>query len=107
MLDQQHPASVLDTNPLLAGQTPKGFLQSSGYESDPWRPSPALQGPVSPSKSGRPQPAQDPLRNYPSPQTVPHLTNQSGPLSQVMLIQALEIHSCVCVLTMLNVFSPI
>ncbi|XP_056599765.1 uncharacterized protein rbm33b isoform X2 [Triplophysa dalaica] len=78
MLDQQHPASVLDTNPLLAGQTPKGFLLPPGRESDPRRPSPALQGPMSPSKSGRPKPTQDPLRNYPSPRTVPHFPDPSG-----------------------------
>ncbi|KAI7809503.1 hypothetical protein IRJ41_010026 [Triplophysa rosa] len=82
MLDQQHPASVLDTNPLLAGQTPKGFLQPPGCESDPWRLSPALQGPMSPSKSGRPQPAQDPLQNYPSPRTVPYFTDPSGSRAQ-------------------------
>ncbi|KAA0719267.1 hypothetical protein E1301_Tti006643 [Triplophysa tibetana] len=82
MLDQQHPASVLDTNPLLAGQTPKGFLLPPGCESDPRRPSPALQGPMSPSKSGRPKPTQDPLQNYRSPRTVPHFSDPSGSRAQ-------------------------
>lgn len=95
MLDQQHPASVLDTNPLLAGQTPKGFLQPPGCESDPWRPSPALQGALSPSKSGGPLPVPDPLRNYPSPRTVAHFTDPSGPRAQVMLIKALDTFICV------------
>ncbi|XP_048020274.1 uncharacterized protein LOC125251328 [Megalobrama amblycephala] len=45
MFDQQHSASVLDTNPLLAGPAPMGSIHPPGYESDPLRPSPALQGP--------------------------------------------------------------
>ncbi|KAG1969858.1 RNA-binding protein 33 [Pimephales promelas] len=54
MFDQQHSASVLDTNPLLAGPAPMGSIHPPGYESDPWRPSPALQGLTDLSKSGSP-----------------------------------------------------
>ncbi|KAK7163127.1 hypothetical protein R3I93_007234 [Phoxinus phoxinus] len=67
MFDQQHSASVLDTNPLLAGPAPMGSIHPPGYESDPWRPSPALQGPTDLSKPGSPHRGHYYLPKNPSP----------------------------------------
>lgn len=76
MFDQQHPASVLDTNPPFTGPIPKGFLQPPACESDPWRPSPTLQGPIDL------HPAHDPLQNHPLAQSVPPFAAPSGPRAQ-------------------------
>ncbi|XP_068070169.1 uncharacterized protein rbm33b isoform X6 [Danio rerio] len=66
MFDQQHCASVLDTNPLLAGPAPMGSIQPGGNESDPWRPSPALQEPSDLSKPGTPHRGHCSLQKHPS-----------------------------------------
>lgn len=66
MFDQQHCASVLDTNPLLAGPAPMGSIQPGGNESDPWRPSPALQEPSDLSKPGTPHRGHCSLQTHPS-----------------------------------------
>ncbi|XP_055058006.2 uncharacterized protein rbm33b isoform X1 [Misgurnus anguillicaudatus] len=76
MFDQQHPASVLDTNPPFTGPTPKGFLQPPACESDPWRPSTTLQGPTDL------HPAHDPLQNHQLAQSVLPFTAPSGPRAQ-------------------------
>ncbi|KAK2900930.1 hypothetical protein Q8A67_009045 [Cirrhinus molitorella] len=82
MFDQQHSASVLDTNPLLAGPTPMGSIQPPGNESDPWRPSLALQGPTDLSKPGTPHRGQKPLQKHPSAQSCCSLIAPSGPQAQ-------------------------
>ncbi|XP_052403952.1 uncharacterized protein rbm33b isoform X3 [Carassius gibelio] len=82
MFDQQHSASVLDTNPLLAGPTPTGSIQPPGNESDPWRPSLALQGPTDLSKPGTPHRGQKPLQKHPSAQSGCSFTAPSGPQAQ-------------------------
>ncbi|XP_050952341.1 uncharacterized protein rbm33b isoform X4 [Labeo rohita] len=82
MFDQQHSASVLDTNPLLAGPTPMGSIQPPGNESDPWRPSLALQGPTDLSKPGTPHRGLKPLQKHPSAQSGCSLTAPSGPQAQ-------------------------
>lgn len=84
MFDPQHSASVLDTNPLLAGPTPMGSIQPPGNESDPWRPSLALQGPTDLSKPGTPHRGQKPLQKHPSAQSGCSLTAPSGPQAQVI-----------------------
>ncbi|XP_058615549.1 uncharacterized protein rbm33b isoform X6 [Onychostoma macrolepis] len=82
MFDQQHSASVLDTNPLLAGPTPMGSIQPPGNESDPWRPSLALQGPTDLSKPGTPHRGQKPLQKHPSAQFGCSFIAPSGPQAQ-------------------------
>ncbi|XP_043079988.1 RNA-binding protein 33 [Puntigrus tetrazona] len=82
MFDQQHSASVLDTNPLLSGPTPMGSIQPPGNESDPWRPSLALQGPSDLSKPGTPHRGQKPLQKHPSAQSGCSFTAPSGPQAQ-------------------------
>ncbi|XP_042574308.1 uncharacterized protein LOC109105917 isoform X2 [Cyprinus carpio] len=97
MFDQQHSASVLDTNPLLAGPTPMGSIQPPGNESDPWRPSLALQGPTDLSKPGTPHRGQKPLQKHPSAQSGCSLTAPSGPQAQkpAVLVRAVArmVHS--------------
>lgn len=82
MFDQQHSASVLDTNPLLAGPAPMGSIHPPGYESDPWRPSPALQGPTDLSKTGTPRRGHYSLHKNPSAQSGCPFTAPSGPQAQ-------------------------
>ncbi|XP_016338313.1 uncharacterized protein LOC107686025 isoform X9 [Sinocyclocheilus anshuiensis] len=97
MFDQQHSASVLDTNPLLAGPTPMGSIQPPGNESDPWRPSLALQGPTDLSKPGTPHHGQKPLQKHPSAQSGCSFTAPSGPQAQkpAVLVRAVArmVHS--------------
>ncbi|CAM4591941.1 unnamed protein product [Leuciscus chuanchicus] len=82
MFDQQHSASVLDTNPLLAGPAPMGSIHPPGYESDPWRPSPALQGPTDLSKPGSPHRGHYSLPKNPSALSGCPFSAPSGPQAQ-------------------------
>lgn len=84
MFDQQHSASVLDTNPLLAGPAPMGSIHPPGYESDPWRPSPALQGPTDLSKPRSPHRGHYSLPKNPSALSGCPFSAPSGPQAQVM-----------------------
>lgn len=85
MFDQQHSASVLDTNPLLAGPAPMGSIHPPGYESDPLRPSPALQGPTDLSKPGSSHRGHCSLQKNPSAQSGCPFTAPSRPQAQVIL----------------------
>ncbi|KAK9979357.1 hypothetical protein ABG768_012788 [Culter alburnus] len=82
MFDQQHSASVLDTNPLLAGPAPMGSIHPPGYESDPLRPSPALQGPTDLSKPGSSHRGHCSLQKNPSAQSGCPFTAPSRPQAQ-------------------------
>ncbi|XP_042630455.1 uncharacterized protein LOC109111682 isoform X2 [Cyprinus carpio] len=82
MFDPQHSASVLDTNPPLAGPTPMGSIQPPGNESDPCRPSLALQGPTDLSRPGTPHRGQKPFQKHPSAQSGCSFTAPSGPQAQ-------------------------
>ncbi|XP_077085631.1 uncharacterized protein rbm33b isoform X2 [Siphateles boraxobius] len=82
MFDQQHSASVLDTNPLLAGPAPMGSIHPPGYESDLWRPSPALQGPTDLSKPGSPHHGHYSLPKNPSALSGCPFSAPSGPQAQ-------------------------